>query len=104
MQAEASDDKNEDGASSVRQRHARVRVGDCVDLSARHRIGAPDLEGGWGHVKRVHDDGTFDVTSVLGNRGEKNVSPSRIANTNPMVLSARRRGDDELERASILAP
>ena len=57
-----------------------------------------------GACEEVHNDDTFNFTSVLGNQREKKVSPSTIVNTKPMVLSAQRCRDDKLERASILEP
>ena len=90
-------------AMAAPRRHARVRVGEIIDISKKKGVGF-NLDGGWVQVTRLHDNGTFDVAPVLGNRKQKNVSPSRIVNLNPMVLSARRRNSEELERPSLLAP
>ena len=52
----------------------------------------------------LNEDGTFDVKYVQRSAREKNVSAARITDRNPLVLFARKRDADDLERSSLLAP
>lgn len=78
-------------------------LGQFVEISPEARVGRPDSEGGVGSVSSVHEDGTFDISWVLGG-SEKNVLRQRIASMDPLVLTARRTSATDVTRPSILAP
>ena len=83
-----------------------VTVGALLTIEGERRYNCPDSEGGTGYVSRVHTDGTFDINLTVGGRLEKNVHPRRIQSSNPLVTSARRRGninDDAATGPSLLS-
>ena len=43
-----------------------VRVGDCVTVGPKHRVGAQNSEGGVGFVVARHDNTKFDLKAVEG--------------------------------------
>ena len=79
-------------------------VGQFIKVRAQAFVGRPNSDGGVGNIIREHEDGSFDIVYVIDMKTEKNVARERIESTNPLVLTARRRDDNELVRPSILAP
>ena len=78
-------------------------LGQFVEISPEARVGRPDSEGGVSSVSTVKEDGTFDISWVLGG-SEKNAQQQRIASMDPLVLTARRTSANNVTRPSILAP
>ena len=66
-------------------------------LAELPRVGHSNLEGGTFNAMHVHADGTFDAQIVGASRWQRKINVSRILDTNPLSVSARRRGDNDLE-------
>ena len=80
-----------------------VRVGDCVTVGPKHRVGAQNSEGGVGFVVARHDNTKFDLKYSISNRLEKFVSPQRVRCLNPLAVTARHTDASVAERPSIIS-
>jgi len=80
-----------------------VRVGDCVTVGPKHRVGAQNREGGVGFVVARHDNTKFDLKYSISNRFEKFVSPRRVRCLNPLAVTARQTDASVAERPSIIS-
>ena len=79
-------------------------IGQFIDVHEQTFVGRPNSEGGVGIVTHEHSDGSFDIRYSVSNTCEKNISRGRIKSYNPLVLTARRLNDTDVERPSLLAP
>ncbi len=64
----------------------------------------PNFEGGVGVVSRENEDGSIDISWVLGG-SDKNVCRERlIISLDPLAVTAQQRTLDNVDRPSLLAP
>ena len=88
--------------------HARapnhaVRIGDCVTVGPKHRVGVQNSKGGVGFVVARHDNTKFDLKYSISNHLEKFVSPHRARCLNPLAVTARQMDASVAERPSIIS-
>ena len=73
-----------------------VIVGAFVDIEEERQYGHPNSEGGWGYVREVNVDGSFNITLALGGL-EHNGNQNQMKKDNPMSVLATKTTSNPME-------